>query len=90
VVIEISNDAAGTQFFGFSKPPKIKAANHKAITKGTINEQGLLAFFPDGATRVIRITNPPCGITLLRVTRSGEMLIPAAPATTGLPVVRWQ
>jgi hypothetical protein len=74
-IVEVSSDAAGTQFFTFSKPAKLKKDGRKFISKGTINNQDLGVFFPNGATRIIRITNPPCGITVLRVTRSGEQLL---------------
>lgn len=75
-VVEISSDAAGTTFFSFSKANgKIKKGGAKYLSKGTINGQDLGVFFPNGATRVIRITKPPCGITLLKVVRSGEQLL---------------
>lgn len=77
-VVEISTDAAGTSFFTFSKPGKIKRAGGKYLSKGTINGQDLGAFFPNGAGRVIRITKPTCRITILRVIRSGEQLLLAA------------
>jgi Concanavalin A-like lectin/glucanases superfamily/FG-GAP repeat len=74
-VVEISSDAAGTTFFGFSKPNgKIKKGGGKYLSKGTINGQELGVFFPNGAVRVIRITKPGCRITLLRVVRNGEQL----------------
>ncbi|MFY9553743.1 MAG: LamG-like jellyroll fold domain-containing protein [Blastocatellia bacterium] len=78
-VIEISNDAAGTAFFTFSKSPKIKRQGGKLLSKGIINGQDLGTFFPNGATRVIRLTRPPCRITVLKVTRNGEDLV-LAPA----------
>jgi hypothetical protein len=74
-LVEISSDAAGTTFFSFSKPNgKIKKAGGKYLSKGIINGQELGVFFPNGATRVIRITKPTCGITILRVLRSGDQL----------------
>jgi concanavalin A-like lectin/glucanase superfamily protein/FG-GAP repeat protein len=74
-VVEISIDSAGLlSFFTFSKPGKIKKGGGKYLSKGTINGQTLGAFFPNGATRVLRITRPTCRITLLRVMRSGEVL----------------
>jgi hypothetical protein len=74
-LVEVSSDAAGTTFFSFSKPNgKIKKQGGKYLSKGTINGQDLGVFFPNGATRFIRITKPVCGLTLLRVTRSGEQL----------------
>ena len=74
-LVEVSSDASGTTFFSFSKPNgKIKKAGGKYLSKGTINGMDLGVFFPNGATRFIRITKPTCGLTLLRVTRSGEQL----------------
>lgn len=82
-VVEISSDAAGTTFFGFSKPNgKIKKGGAKYLSKGLINGQELGVFFPNGATRFIRITKPTCRITLLRVTRVGEQLMLAAADVT--------
>jgi hypothetical protein len=88
-IVEVSTDAAGTQFFTFSKPPKLKKDGRKLLSKGTINNQDLGVFFPNGATRIIRITNPPCGITILRVTRSGEQLL-LVPSAESEPQSNWQ
>jgi hypothetical protein len=78
VVLELSNDSAGTQFFQFNKLKK-KKNNRRLISKGSINGQDLEAFFPVGATRLMRITNPPCGVTFLRVMRQGDMLVVVNP-----------
>ena len=75
VKVEVS-DSAGA-FFEFKKL-KIKKSGRKLLSKGSINGLDLGAFFPDQATRFIRITNPPCGITFLRVKRQGEVLVVAA------------
>lgn len=72
--VEISTDSTGATFSTFSKPSKVKASGHKLITKGTINGQDLLTFFPDGAIRFVRFTNPPCEVTVLKVMRSGSQL----------------
>ena len=79
-LVEISSDAAGTTFFTFSKPGKIKKSGGKYLSKGSINGQDLGVFFPNAATRFIRITKPTCGITLLKVVRSGEQLLLATAA----------
>ncbi|MEK6288951.1 MAG: LamG-like jellyroll fold domain-containing protein [Acidobacteriota bacterium] len=93
-VVEVSSDASGTTFFTFSKSPKIKKAGRKYLSKGTINGVELGVFLPNGATRVIRITKPPCGITLFKVFRSGEqLLLAAADETDSQPIVQqrvWQ
>jgi hypothetical protein len=79
-LVEVSSDAAGTTFFTFSKPGKVKKSGGKFLSKGTINGQDLGVFFPNAATRFIRITKPTCGITLLKVVRSGEQLLLATAA----------
>ena len=63
---------------------KIKKGGGKYLSKGVINGQELGVFFPTGATRFIRITKPTCGITILRVLRSGDQLsiVAAADADT--------
>jgi hypothetical protein len=73
-VLEISTDATGTQFVTFTKGFKIKKAGKKLITRGPINGQDLLDFFPNGAIRFIRFTNPTCAVTLLKVTRNNDQL----------------
>jgi hypothetical protein len=73
VTVEISNEA-GTQFFQPNKI-KFKSSGAKIQTKGNINGQPFSTFFPDQAVRTIRITNPPCGIVLLRVRREGGRLV---------------
>ncbi|HKF57125.1 MAG TPA: hypothetical protein VKJ45_16820 [Blastocatellia bacterium] len=73
-VVEISTDATGTQFVTFAKPFKIKKAGKKLITRGPINGQDLLDFFPNGAVRFIRFTNPTCAVTLLKVMRNNDQL----------------
>jgi hypothetical protein len=79
-LVQVSSDATGTTFFSFSKPNgKIKKGGAKYLSKGLINDVELGTFFPNGATRFIRITKPTCGVTLLRVTRAGEVLSLAAP-----------
>jgi hypothetical protein len=78
VQVQVS-DATGIAFFEFKKL-KIKKSGRKLLSKGSINGVDLGTFFPDGATRNIRITNPPCGITFLRVRRQGEVLVVATAA----------
>jgi Concanavalin A-like lectin/glucanases superfamily/FG-GAP repeat/Kre9/KNH-like N-terminal Ig-like domain len=79
-LVQVSSDEMGTQFFSFSKPNgKIKKQGGKYLSKGLINGVELGEFFPNGATRLIRITKPACGITLLKLTRSGEVLSVANP-----------
>ncbi|MFY9607142.1 MAG: hypothetical protein WAU45_00845 [Blastocatellia bacterium] len=83
----ISNDAAGSQFFETAKA-KVKAGGTKLIGAGSVNGQEAGIFFPDGAQRVIRFTNPTCGTTLLRVRREGLQLIVVAGLQVGTPI--WQ
>ena len=87
-LVQVSSDAAGTTFHSFSKPNgKIKKQGAKYLSKGLINGQELGVFFPNGETRFIRITKPTCGLTLLRVTRSGEVLTPV-PLTGAEPALQ--
>jgi hypothetical protein len=74
-VVELSTTEAGTQFFTFSKPFKFKKEGRVILTKGTINSQDLSAFFPDGVTRILRVTTPPCGITTLKIRRQGLTVV---------------
>lgn len=75
VIVEVSGDEAGTQFFTFSKRCKIKARNTRFISKGRIANTDIDSFFPTGATRIIRATNPPCGVTEIKVRRFGDVLV---------------
>jgi hypothetical protein len=72
--IEVSSDTAGTQFFPFSKPPNIKGNGMKLITVGKLDGKKPDKFFPNGDSRVIRITNPTCASTILQVTRHNNEL----------------
>jgi hypothetical protein len=74
VTVEISADEAGTQFFPFSNV-RVKSNGRKLDAKGNINGQQLNQFMPDGARRVLRVTNPPCGVTTIRVRRVGSTLV---------------
>jgi FG-GAP repeat protein len=72
VIVEITN-AAGV----FVRPNKvrIKGTGGKLVTKGSWNGVGFNEFFPDQATRTLRVINTPCGITELRVQRQGNNLV---------------
>jgi hypothetical protein len=74
VIVEVSVDEAGTQFFAFSRV-KIKHQGNLLITKGSINGQSPNRFFPDGDTRVLRITNPSCAFTKMKVTHVKDSLV---------------
>jgi len=83
-VISISIDEAGTAYASFKKF-KSKREGTKIITKGSINEQALGDFFPNNATRFLKITNPPCGETLLKVKRMGDQLVVVNTGSEGEP-----
>jgi hypothetical protein len=87
VKVEISTDETGAQFFQTSKA-KLKNGGTKLQTRGSINGMTVGEFFPDGALRLIRITNPTCGITRLRVRRTGNTLVIEAALDQGMPI--WQ
>jgi FG-GAP repeat protein len=76
VKLEISNDQAGTQFFEVLKAKK-KNSGRKLQSKGKVNNLDVGVFFPDGATRIVRITNPTCGLTVLTLKRVGNLLVEA-------------
>lgn len=71
-LIELSTDETGSEFVTFSKPSKIKAEGRKMFSRGLINGENLSEFFPLGATRILRVTNPACGVTELTVRRFGS------------------
>jgi hypothetical protein len=73
-VLEISTNEAGTTFLQFTRPKR--AASGKKLTgRGTINGQTLGDFFPDQAVRFLRVTNPPCGVFLVKVRRVNSLLV---------------
>jgi hypothetical protein len=73
VIVEVQD--AGGVFRTWDKPIKVKPSLTKIIVRGTISGQDPVAFFPVGATRMLRFTNPTCGITLFRVTHTGDSLV---------------
>jgi hypothetical protein len=75
VIVEISSDEVGNGFASFSKSPKVKGGGRKLKTRGTIGGRSVAEFFPDGATRIIRLTVAPCSTTRLKVRRSGDQLV---------------
>ncbi|HYP28637.1 MAG TPA: hypothetical protein VE262_18140 [Blastocatellia bacterium] len=66
-------DANGV-FFPFTNA-QIKKGGRKLIGRGQINGMTIGQFFPEGAVRTIRITNPPCGVVTLQVRREGNRLV---------------
>lgn len=77
--VEVSTDQAGTQFFAVEST-QIKNGGTKLVIKSKINGQKIGDFIPDGASRVIRLTNSTCGVVILHVHRSGDQLLPDATA----------
>lgn len=77
VTVEISTDQTGTQFF---QPTKIKLKKNgkRLLIKGTINNQEVGVFWPDNTIRIVRFTNPNCGVTTLRLRRVGDTVVVAA------------
>jgi hypothetical protein len=82
LTVEISTDATGTTFFAPTSL-RTKKSGKKLLIKGTTNGMLISDFFPDNAIRIIRITNPSCGLTILRVKRVGNFIVPA-PAFDGV------
>lgn len=87
VKVEISTDQTGTQFFEVGKV-KVKSNGRKLQTRGKVNGEDVGVFFPDGAHRIVRITNPTCGTTVLQVRRNGEQLVIDSALQNGTPI--WQ
>jgi hypothetical protein len=75
--VEISTNETGTTFFELLNVKK-KNSGKKLLTKGTINNQDLGQFWPDGAVRILRVTNPTCGVTILRLRRQGDLFVAVA------------
>ncbi len=88
VMVELSTTPEGTTFVMPNKI-KFKSSGGKIITKGSWNGQSLDALIPNGAIRILRVKNPTCGITQLRVIRNGSTLAPA-PATATQSLTVWQ
>lgn len=87
VMVEISTTQDGTTFVMPNKI-KFKGSGGKIVTKGGFNGQSLDALIPEGAIRTLRVKNPTCGITVLRVRRVGSRL-ELAPLTAQSLIV-WQ
>ncbi len=78
VTVQLTDSTGAFHTFG---NVKIKKGGRKLITKGSINSMSLDAFFPNGATRTLRIVNPTCGITQIQVMRNGTTLTVVALAS---------
>jgi FG-GAP repeat len=82
LTVEISTDEAGTTF---AAPTSLRTKKNgrKLLIKGTTNGALISTFWPDNAIRIVRITNPNCGLTILRLKRVGNFIV-AAPAFDGV------
>ncbi len=72
--VEISTDQTGSSFEEFEKV-KIKKNGKVLQTKGNVGGTKLKNLFPDGSIRILRIINPVCGVTEVRVLRNGKELV---------------
>ena len=88
LVVEISTDETGTTFVQPTKL-KLKKSGQRLLIKGTTNGALISTFWPDNAIRIVRITNPNCGLTVLRLKRVGNFIV-AAPAFDGVSTQRVQ
>jgi len=88
LTVEISTDETGTTFFSPTSL-RTKKNGKKLLIKGTTNGQLISVFWPDNATRIVRFTNPSCGLTILRLKRVANFII-AAPALDGVSTQRLQ
>jgi hypothetical protein len=78
VTVEISTDAQGTSYVAFARPPKLKSGGRKLKTRGALGGMDLDQFFPDGATRFLKLLAAPCATTILKVRRAGDSLVSVA------------
>ncbi|HKQ05457.1 MAG TPA: hypothetical protein VJ464_10010 [Blastocatellia bacterium] len=78
ITVEISTDAQGTSYAAFSRPPKLKSGGRKLKTRGTLGGLDLDQFFPDGATRFLKLSAAPCATTILKIRRTGDSLVSVA------------
>jgi PKD repeat protein len=72
--VQISTDTSGTVMLPFDGV-KVRAGGFSLTTVGRIAGARLQDFFPDGSIRILRITNPPCAVTVLKVLRQGRTLV---------------
>lgn len=90
VKLEISSEGGGT----FAQVPDliIKNGGNRILSKGRIADQRIGVFFPDGAHRIIRISNQQCAVTVLLVKRVGQSILldTTEAQETPLGVQRWQ
>lgn len=83
--LEISSEGGGS--FAMVPDVAVKQGGTKLLSKGRIADQRIGVFFPDGAHRIIRLTNGTCGVVVLLVHRSGQQILldtAAAEVTEGL------
>jgi FG-GAP repeat/Kre9/KNH-like N-terminal Ig-like domain len=78
VTVELSTDAQGTSYAAFARPPKLKSGGRMLKTRGTLGGMDLDQFFPDGATRYLKLSAAPCATTILKVRRVGDSLVSVA------------
>ncbi|HJQ68134.1 MAG TPA: hypothetical protein VKA70_04145 [Blastocatellia bacterium] len=87
VMVEISTTQDGSTFVMPNKI-KFKGSGRKISTKGSFGDVSLNDLIPEGAIRTLRVKNPTCGITTIRVRRVGSRLEPAPQTPQSLVV--WQ
>ncbi|MFP5263373.1 MAG: hypothetical protein ACLGJB_15840 [Blastocatellia bacterium] len=75
-IVEVSTDETDMSFAGFSRSPKVKSGGKKLKTRCTIAGNSLETFFPDGATRILKIMAPPCNVTRIKAKRMSTQLVP--------------
>jgi hypothetical protein len=82
--IEISTNESGSQYLSFSKGPSIAKKGRMLVTRGTLeNSLEVDEAIPENGTRLIKLINSDCSVTVIKVHRSGGSLIPvtSSPAT---------
>jgi hypothetical protein len=72
--MQVSTDAQGTAFLA-PDAVKLHHGGRILITKGRFGGAKPQDFLPDGAIRIVRFTNPTCGVTVMHVLRDRKQLI---------------
>jgi hypothetical protein len=92
--VEISTDEAGTQFVEAPRI-KFKQSGKRIQLRGQPNGMTYSQLIPETGSRLVRFTNPNCGLTIIRVRRMGDLLVPVAAgfeaeSVTNQGLTNWQ
>ncbi|MGH9829159.1 MAG: hypothetical protein ACREDR_38570, partial [Blastocatellia bacterium] len=79
--LQMSSDSSGSAFFS-PETIRIKKHGRLLLAKGRIGGVRIGVFFPNGSSRVLRIANPSCGVTVVTAMRLGRSLLIVPRSTT--------